>query len=250
MEKKPVKKQKRKVRKGFIAIVLFFMVALLVVLALTTLFPIKKISVINSSKTRYSDKEIIKASEIHPGENLITFSNEEAEENIKKELPYIGKASISKKLNGTIEINVQKTTEKYCIKQGKKYIITNENYKVLKIEKKKQNDLINIEGATLKNADRGEVASFKSSEKAEAVENILKFANSASVKINHINAKNLSGLYFEIENKYRIKFGSVSGIEEKLAVLFKTINEHKKIDNKAKGEFIISGEDWIFNPDD
>ena len=249
MEKRPMKKQKRKVRKGFVVIVFLFLLALLAVLCLTVFFSVSNISVKNAQLTRYTKDQIIKASEIDVGENVITISSSEAEENIKKELPYIGEAEINKKLSGEIEIIVKATEEKYCIRSGDKYYLADKNFKILKEHKKAKESLINISGATLENKKIGEILSIKNAEKEETLEKILKKATDNGIKIDNINLKSLSSIKFQLNSKYEIDFGSVNAIDEKLDSLFKTIKEHIKIDSKTRGKFIISGEDWIFNPD-
>ena len=85
-KKNNIKKRKRRVRKSFLAIVFIFLLSLLAILSVTVLFPINKVTV-ESEKTVYSSNEIIKASGISEGENLLMLSSKNTEEKIITELP-------------------------------------------------------------------------------------------------------------------------------------------------------------------
>ena len=91
--------------------IVFFCVG--IVLALTLFFNINKI-VVSGDKV-YSDKEIIDASGVNIGDNLIFLSKAELNEEISSELSYVGSAKIKRRLPSTLEIIITKT-EPYITK--------------------------------------------------------------------------------------------------------------------------------------
>lgn len=100
-----------------------------VVLALTLFFNINKI-VISGDKV-YSDKEIIEASGIEKGDNLIFLSKSALDEEISSELAYVGSVKIKRRLPSTLEIVVTKTDAYMAVAKDGYYIILDRNGKVL-----------------------------------------------------------------------------------------------------------------------
>ena len=117
---KPLKKKKikRRVRKGFLVAVFVLLLSAFSTLSLTVLFPINAVNVEYKSKL-YTPEEIIEASDIEIGDNIILLSEKKVEEKLCKKLPYIGKVELKKKLD-KIVIVPKNTSAKYCIKYKNK----------------------------------------------------------------------------------------------------------------------------------
>ncbi len=100
-----------------------------IVLALTLFFNINKI-VVSGDKV-YSDKEIIDASGVNVGDNLIFLSKAELNEEISSELAYVGSAKIKRRLPSTLEIVITKTEAYMATASDGYYILLDRNGKVL-----------------------------------------------------------------------------------------------------------------------
>ena len=100
-----------------------------IVLALTLFFNINKI-VVSGDKV-YSEKEVVDASEVNIGDNLIFLSKEEINNEITKELPYVGAVKIKRRLPSTLEIVITKTEPYMATAQDGYYILLDKNGKVL-----------------------------------------------------------------------------------------------------------------------
>ena len=100
-----------------------------IILALTLFFNINKI-VVSGDKV-YSEKEVVDASEINMGDNLIFLSKEEINNEITKDLPYVGAVKIKRRLPSTLEIVITKTEAYMATAQDGYYILLDKNGKVL-----------------------------------------------------------------------------------------------------------------------
>ncbi len=100
-----------------------------VILALTLFFNINKI-VISGDKV-YSDKEIVDASGVNMGDNLIFLSKTALNEEISSELAYVGSVKIKRRLPSTLEIIVTKTDAYMAVASDGYYILLDKNGKVL-----------------------------------------------------------------------------------------------------------------------
>ncbi len=170
--------------------IVFFCVG--IVLALTLFFNINKI-VVSGDKV-YSDKEIIDASGVNMGDNLIFLSKAELNEEISSELAYVGSAKIKRRLPSTLEIIITKTEPYMSVAKDGYYILLDRNGKVL------EKDLETV-GENIILANLGEISSIKVGEtivlKEEKVfaklDNVL--AECENVGITEITTVDLSDIY-------------------------------------------------------
>lgn len=123
-----------------------------VILALTLFFNINKI-VISGDKV-YSDKEIVDASGVNMGDNLIFLSKTALNEEISSELAYVGSVKIKRRLPSTLEIIVTKTDAYMAVASDGYYILLDRNGKVLEKE-------LETVGENIVLANLGEISSIK-----------------------------------------------------------------------------------------
>ena len=117
-------------------------------------FPISKITV--SGKTDYTAEEIIQASGIQTGENMLRVHSRAVNEKLSAVLPYIQSAKVEYKLPDTLVLKVTQTKEKYFIVGKKSYLCLSEEGKVLSLKKKKVKDgQFRLEGFEWQNALEG-----------------------------------------------------------------------------------------------
>ena len=100
-----------------------------VVSALALFFNINQITV--TGDVVYSESEIIKASGIEKGDNLIFLSSEILNKKISEKLPYVNSIRIKRRLPSTLEIVVEKTEPFMAVESDGYYILLNADGKVL-----------------------------------------------------------------------------------------------------------------------
>lgn len=128
-------RKKQKKRSGrytlYYVLIGILAVAVLTVLSTTVLFNIGVFVV--SGETAYSDEEIIEASGIAKGENLIRINVSKAEENIVSKLVYIESARIHRGFPNRLTISVEPAKPAAAFAYGGKYYIISENKRLLEI---------------------------------------------------------------------------------------------------------------------
>lgn len=105
----------------------FLLAALVLVLVL--FFNINSITV--SGDDIYSDSDIVTASNVKIGDNLIFVSAKKINSKITEALPYVGSVKIKRRLPATLEIAVTKTVAEYAIMTDGAYALLDGSGKVL-----------------------------------------------------------------------------------------------------------------------
>ncbi len=170
--------------------VVFFCIG--IILALTLFFNINKI-VVSGDKV-YSDKEIIDASGVEIGDNLIFLSKSSLNEKISTKLAYVGSAKIKRRLPSTLEIVITKTDAYMATSSDGYYILLDKYGKVL------EKDLETV-GENIVLANLGEISSIEIGEtivlKEEKIFSKLNSVLSTceSVGLTDITTIDLSNIY-------------------------------------------------------
>lgn len=100
-----------------------------IVLCLTVFFKTAEITV--SGDDIYNPEQIIEASGITLGENMVLISKKDVAQTIEKSLPYIEKAEITRSLSCRVNIKVTAATAVAALESGESYILLNASGKVL-----------------------------------------------------------------------------------------------------------------------
>ena len=107
--------------------VVFFVVG--IVLALTIFFNINQINV--SGDAVYSPEDVIEASGVAVGDNLIFLSKDKINDAVTTKLPYVGSVKIKRHLPTTLELIITKTEATYAFVSNGYFTLLDENGKVL-----------------------------------------------------------------------------------------------------------------------
>lgn len=208
-----------------------------IVLALTLFFNINKI-VVSGDKV-YSDKEIIDASGVNMGDNLIFLSKTTLNEEISSELAYVGSAKIKRRLPSTLEIIITKTEAYMAVAKDGYYILLDRNGKVL------EKDLETV-GENIILANLGEISSIKVGEtivlKEDKVftklDNVL--AECENVGITEITSVDLSDIYnikLVYQGRITLELGETDkdNLSSKLALGKAAIERQNEENNNYRG---------------
>ena len=132
-------KRKRRNKKLFAVVTVAAVMVLAGLCALVYCFvygaPIAKITV--TGKTDYTSEQIIDASGIRIGDNMLRVGKKEVNRAVCGALPYVASVKVEYKLPDTLSLRVTPATEKYLIVGKKNYICLSESGKVLSLKKKK-----------------------------------------------------------------------------------------------------------------
>ena len=205
--------------RGFVAVAVL---VLGVALSVFILFKIGSIKVIGNEK--YSTAQIVEASEIELGDNLFAPSSAVTQKRIGKALPYIKSVTFKHELPDTLVICVKESEAKYAFKASTKYLLTDDELKLLEISDKLPPNAAVIEGVGLKGAEIGEQAKYKDSTKGEYVDLIEnELAKNKLENITLIDVKNPVELRAIYNDQITILFGQSDEMEYKCSLAAKAI---------------------------
>lgn len=124
--------RKKKIRRRkiiFRSVLGFIFLVAGIIFALMMFFNINEIKV--SGDAAYSEGDIINASEINEGDNLIFISKTKVNDRISSKLPYVGSVTVKRRLPTGLELVVHKTEAKYAIVSNGYYTLLDGTGKVL-----------------------------------------------------------------------------------------------------------------------
>ena len=215
-----------------------------IVLALTLFFNINKI-VVTGDKV-YSEKEVIEASDINIGDNLIFFSKEEVNSEITKDLPYVGSVKIKRRLPSTLEIVVTKTEAYMATAKDGYYIVLDKNGKVLEkdLEIIGENVILASLGE-IKSVEVGEIISLKEEKVFTKLNDVIKECE--NVGITEITSVDLSDIYnikLVYQGRIKLELGETdeNNLNSKLALGKAAIDKQNAENNLYRGTINLTVE--------
>ncbi len=256
-------KRKRKIRKTIVAV--GFLLVLFIAISPVLLFTVFKVKSFTVEGTgAYTNDEIISASGIAMGKNLLFADLDEAADNIEKLLPYTDEVKLTKKLPDEIIIRYEATEKAFAIGMSNGlYAITNSNLKVLELSGVLPNDVALIVGAIPYKAEVGEIAAFdvigEDEKEEEFVDETLSLlleitgaiAENGTKDINLINISDTSDIYLIYQRRIVLNLGNSLDLPSKLSLGNKVINSENTIDPFQFGAIDLSVvTEAVFNPSD
>ena len=188
-----------------------------IAVACSLLLKISLVSVSGSSV--YSQQDVINACTIKQGDNLVTADAKKAEKEIEKNLPYVEKATVTKKFPSKVDVNVSPASVQYAFSQGGVYVLVSKDYKVLEIKNTCPENTCVVEGAVLLSPTPGEKCSYLNIESAVTVEEVLTQMQNCGYdfsKITSISFVDEGDISYVYENRVKVKLGLPTDLEYKL----------------------------------
>ena len=230
------RKKSKKSAVGFFVIFTLMCLSVLAALSFTVLFTTKSVTVVGN--TIYSNEQIISASGISVGKNMFVSMFYGAADNIERTLPYIGKARIERNLNGNVVINVEPTVSARCYKVDEGYLLTDAEGKVLETVAVAPVDKPIISGINLANKVNGTVVTYTDDRSLPLLNDVFAAAEDNALVVTGVNTDAAySYLDVIIENKYLVHLLNGDNIDYKLLHI-KTSLAH--LDGEQGGTFTFS----------
>lgn len=123
-------RRRRRLINVYIVIVLVLVAVIGFAASYTFLFNISEIRVSGESDM-YSAEEIVDASGIHEGDNLLRLDTEKKKNEILKNLLYVETAEVTRDFPSTLEIKVTKCVPSYNVSAGSKTLVISRQGKIL-----------------------------------------------------------------------------------------------------------------------
>ena len=237
------RKRKRKSRiKRIVAAVISIVTVILiaVILMLTVFFNVKSIKVVGSSI--YTQEEIIVASGIMNGDNLLRMPKAEIKARIESALPYIKSAEIKRSFPETVGIKVTPAEEALVLKADNINYVLDADYKVLRTTQEIPENMLTVKGIKASELKCGSVLIFEDKQQKKALSDIIALCEEKKLSVGYIDIESLIGISFTVDNRLYVKIGSYNDLAGKINHLVAMM---KSIDKSANAS--ISLEDWSLN---
>lgn len=194
-------------------------VLVLLVLSMTVLFNITAIN-IGKSSAKYTADQIVMASGLNLGDNMVRTNFLKVEERIEQSLPYVKDAVITKSASGKVTINITDAKATMIVKTAQGYAITDVDGKVLEIVKEIPENsvltVLNIKGSVT--AAVSEIIVIGDSDE-QAIYNELKTVLTSEGLFNGITEIDLTqkaSIKLIYQNRLRLLLGTSDNLEEKI----------------------------------
>jgi len=231
-KKKIIKKKNSKRLKiiKWTSLIILAIIAMLMFL-FSELFNIKQISIINNQKI--SSQEIIKLSGLKTEVNMFKINKSKIINDIKTN-PYVEKVQITRKLDGTILIDITERTATYMLELDNGYAYINNQGYVLEISAiKLETPIIKGISTAKENIVPGNRLQVKDLENLDVVIKIIKCASDRNISnlITHVDISDNLNYILNLENeKKTIHLGDDSNINEKVLWIEYEIKENKGVE--------------------
>ncbi len=215
-----------------------------VILALMLFFNINEITVTGDAV--YSAEDVISASDVSVGDNLIFLSKSKLNDKISKELPYVGSVKIKRHLPSNLEIIITKTDAYMAVASNGYFTLLDKKGKVLEKD-------LEIIGESIVLANLGEIDSAKIGEtivlKEEKVFEKLStvLAECDAVGIKDISSIDLSDIYnikLVYQGRITLELGETDSqnLNSKLALGKAAIEKQDEENNLYRGTIKLTVE--------
>lgn len=246
----PAVRRKRKRNMSlYYGTVLFIAAIIFAILSVTVFFNVETALINGSSK--YTVEEIIEASGINGGDNMIRKNMGRAEEKITSELIYIETAEIKRKLPSTVEITLTPCIETACMQKDGGFFVVSETGKILKLSEEPQLDLLVFYGANpSEDMDVGMKFASEDENKTEVIYDLLSRRDSGFVsKITSFDVTDRLNISCVYEDRITVELGVISEIDYKFRLAEEIITTKISPDSHGQLRMLENGGQFLSEAD-
>ncbi|MBO5163270.1 MAG: FtsQ-type POTRA domain-containing protein [Ruminococcus sp.] len=220
-------RRRRRMMSVYAFIVIVLVLTAGVTMCLTFLFNIDEIIVSGESKD-YTALQIVEASKVKAGDNLIRLDKEKAEKNILKRLIYVETASVDKDFPSTLRVNVTRCIPAYNVQYENRVLLVSRKGKILS-DSDNYTDPENlpiIQGFEPKKLTEGADLKSENANKDEAFAQIIsRFDRDDNTNIASIDMTNEYDIVVEYRDGTIFKMGNWSDVDYKLDLAQTVMND-------------------------
>ncbi len=249
-KRQPQVRRKRKSNMSlYYGTVLFIAAIIFAILSVTVFFNVETATVKGSSK--YTVEEIIEASGINGGDNMIRKNMGKAAEKITSQLIYIETAEIKRKLPTTVEIEVTPCVETACMQKDGGFFVVSETGKILKLSEDLQEGLLIFYGANpAEDMDLGMKFASDDENKTEVIYDLLNRRESEFVsKITSFDVTDRLNISCVYEDRINIELGVISEIDYKFRLAEEIITTKISPDSRGQLRMLEKGGQFLSEAD-
>lgn len=231
------------------SLIAFIVLVVFAILSTTVFFNIESADIIGSSI--YSPEEIIEASGIHGGDNMIRKNMGSAEEGIVSQLIYIEEAHIKRKLPSSVEILIVPCNETASLQTEDGYLIVSESGKILRAEAEPAEDTIIFIGADpAEDMHIGMKFVSADEDKTEVIYELLEKTDSGfASKITSFDVTDRLNINCLYEDRITVEINSTADVDYKFRLAEEILDTKISPDAKGVLKLLDNGAQFL-NEDD
>ncbi len=235
---------------GFVFSTLSFIaICAALVFGMSVFFRVSNIEV--SGAQRYSESEIIAASGIENGDNLMLVNRADAANKIYSKLLYIGRVTVSRKLPNTVKITVDESSTFAVVESEAGLWLVDQTGKLLDTCTMQNADsYIKVSGFSGVKPEKGKPLSVADEDKAKLsyLRNLMTAI--AAVKlgadVSSIDLSSAANAELQYLDRFKVKLGADENLDYKLKMLLSVV---AKLETEDKGTIDLSqGQKAQFSP--
>lgn len=203
------------------------------VIGITVFFRVSRYEI--SGASRYSENEIIDASGVKEGSNLIFMNRAAIENRIKDKLVYVGMVTVTRKLPNTVVIQVHESGTVACVEtEGGIWLIDNYCRLLEQCSVTEAENYVRVYGFSVNSPKTGQKITVDEQDKSKIdyLQDLLTALYEADMlgSVKSIDISTSSNAQFDYMDKFRIKLGRDESVEAKLGLLRSTIEALEETD--------------------
>ena len=238
------KKTKQKNGGGglFFGSVSFVIICAALVLAISVFFKVSSIEV--TGNERYTDEEVVAASGIKTGDNLVFLNRERAQKKLYDELIYISGAKVSRKLPNKVVIELMESGSVAVVETDSGLWMVDKNCRLLgkcsTIEAKKYVNVMGLCGLSPKEGDELN-GSAEDAPRIKYLKQILSAMSDRGIlsDVGTLDMSNIASPQFSYTERFTVKLGKNEYVENKLEMLLGAVG---KLEPEERGIIDVSEE--------
>ena len=227
-------RRRKKNMTGYYFLVAFLAALIAVTLSLTILFNVSKIDIEGIAGTTYNSENIVSASGIREGENLVRMDTGKIREKMLEELLYIDDVQVKKSFPNKVIIAVTPSIPEAYVECKGGYMKISRNWRIIGHTETPENDgLIVINGFDCKSNEEKTVMESNDPDKDTALKLILdEIREQGLQKMVAVDISDKYDIVLNYDNRINIKIEKPVDVEYKLRYAYKIITDELR-ENKS-----------------
>lgn len=232
-------KRKRRIRLA-IVIVAFLLLLCAVTIPVVALVIFRVDTFAVSGQTRYSEQEVITATDVSIGDSLLFLNVDKVKNSVESRLPYVDTATVEKQLPDTLVITLTAAEKVYAFEtETGGYILASTSFKVLETVSALPGGATVVKCKPCVSAQSGENIAFATEGEDETLL-LLQSINTALTKaeldgITLINLLDEDNIRLVYDSRLLLRLGENEKIESKLTLAKKVIDDQNEVNPTRYG---------------
>ena len=215
-------------------IVLTLLAMLLVTLFLAESLLLRVTAVQVTGDAPYAEEEIKEICGYKPGDNMLFLPIRDREQKLEAQLPYIGKAKISRKLPGTVVVDITAAQALCAVENAGIWLLASSEGKILESVPNPPEGVMQVQGILLKSSQPGQKLETERSEAGQAFGDIIeKLAELEAQDFTKLDLTDLNNIRLWYQDRVECQLGNTKQLDYKLQTAYGLLTDKIPLDQRG-----------------